>query len=78
MDDIKKRIHTMDLILVVIAVLLFVFTATMIVVFCLFQDIPDTLCTCVFAVCGTECGAMAWIKTNKDKLEEKIDEKVNE
>ena len=29
--------------------------------------IPDTLCTCVFSVCGGECGVMGWIKTTKDR-----------
>lgn len=28
---------------------------------------PDTLCTCVFSVCGGECGVMGWIKTTKDR-----------
>ena len=33
--------------------------------------IPDTLCQCVFAVLGGECGVMGWIKTNKDKRQDR-------
>ncbi len=58
---------TMDIILVFVAVVLLGFTATMIWLFATQGSIPDTLCTCVFAVLGGECGVMGWIKTNKDK-----------
>lgn len=34
--------------------------------------IPDTLCQCVFALLGGECGVMGWIKTNKDKAAEAV------
>ena len=33
--------------------------------------IPDTLVTCVFAALGGECGAMAWIKTAKERNKER-------
>lgn len=62
-----KNVGIMDRILVFIAVLLLVFTAAMIVIYVKTGGIPDTLCTCVFSVCGGECGVMGWIKTNKDK-----------
>ena len=62
----KKR-KTMDIILVVIAVTLFVFAAIMIWLYYCTGGIPDTLCTCVFGVCGGECGVMGWIKTTKDR-----------
>lgn len=58
----------MDIILVVMAVLLVAFTLKMILVFEQTGAIPDTLCTCVFAALGGECGVMGWIKTTKDKL----------
>lgn len=67
MQKPKKSVGVMNIILVIIAVTLIVFTAIMIKTFWLYGAIPDTLCTCVFGVLGTECGAMAWIKTNKDK-----------
>ena len=57
----------MDVILVVIAVALTAFTIEMIKIFRETGMIPDTLCTCVFAALGGECGAMAWIRTSKDR-----------
>ena len=62
-----KQIRTMDVILVVIAIALTAFTVEMIVIFRESGAIPDTLCTCVFAALGGECGAMAWIKTTKER-----------
>ena len=57
--------------LAVIAILLVAFTITMIILFNRTGMIPDTLCTCVFACLGGECGAMAWIKTTKDRFRER-------
>lgn len=70
-DTPKKRIGVMDIILVFIALTLIVFSVVMIRTFWLYEAIPDTLCTCVFAVLGTECGAMAWIKTTKERYKER-------
>lgn len=67
----RKRKGTMDRILIFIAVLLIVFTAVMIVLHVQTGTIPDTLCTCVFAICGGECGVMGWIKTTKDRRQER-------
>lgn len=66
-----KKIRTMDVILVVIAVALIAFTLEMIEIFRETGTIPDTLCTCVFAALGGECGAMAWIKTAKERNKER-------
>lgn len=63
----KKRIGTMDIVLVAIAVFLVAFVAAMIALYCATGGIPDTLCTCVFAACGGECGVMGWIKTTKER-----------
>lgn len=63
----KKKLHTMDIILVVVAVALLAFTLAMIQIYRETGGIPDTLCTCVFAALGGECGAMAWIKTTKER-----------
>ena len=71
----KRKIGVMDIILIFIAVTLIVFTVVMIRTFWLYGASPDTLCTCVFAVLGTECGAMAWIKTTKDRYREREYEK---
>jgi hypothetical protein len=67
----EKQLRTMDLILIVVAILLVAFTITMIILFNRTGMIPDTLCTCVFACLGGECGAMAWIKTTKDRFRER-------
>ena len=69
--DKEKRLRTMDVILVIVAIMLLAFTITMIVLFRQTGMIPDTLCTCVFACLGGECGAMAWIKTSKDRYRER-------
>lgn len=65
-----KRIKTMDIILVIIAAALLAFTIEMIRLFEETGMIPDTLVTCVFAALGGECGAMAWIKTAKERNKE--------
>lgn len=67
----KKKVHTMDIILVVVALALVTFTLEMIAIFKETGTIPDTLCTCVFAALGGECGAMAWIKTTKERKKDR-------
>lgn len=67
----EKTMKTMDKILIIIGVFLLIFTITMIWLFKTAYAVPDTLITCVFAALGGECGAMAWIKTNKDKQQER-------
>lgn len=64
----------MDVILVIVGIAMLVFTAVMI---CLYREtgaIPDTLCTCVFGALGGECGAMAWIKTTKERNRDRQNE----
>ena len=68
----KKKIRTMDVILIVIAVFLLVFIALLLWMYYKTGGIPDTLCSCVFAVCGGECGVMGWIKTTKDKQQDRL------
>lgn len=65
----RNKLGTMDLILLLIGVFLAVFTAVMIVIFCITGSTPDTLITCVFGICGVEGGVMGWIKTSKNKLQ---------
>ena len=66
-----KSIKTMDRILIILGIFLFIFVVTMIVLYIRTGAIPDTLCTCVFAACGGECGVMGWIKTTKDRFRER-------
>lgn len=78
----SKNVHTMDVILVIIACFLFAFILIMIWLYYKTGGIPDTLCTCVFGICGGECGVMGWIKTTKerkrDRKYELEDRKYNE
>lgn len=75
MEKRSKRLGTMDIILIIVAAALLIFTAVMIYLFATCGSIPDTLCTCVFAVLGGECGVMGWIKTNKDRIRDRQWEK---
>lgn len=67
----KPSDGTMDFILVLLAVFLLAFIVTMIVLFLRIGAIPDTLVTCVFAICGGEAGILGWIKTNKERLRDR-------
>ena len=67
----KKKFGTMNLILVLIAIFLFIFVAVLLWLYYETGGIPDTLCTCVFAACGSECGVMGWIKTTKERYRER-------
>lgn len=69
---LEKR-HTMDIILALMGVAILTFTVTMIVIFCVYQSVPDTLVNCFFACCGSEGGFMAVIMVAK-KLKEGKDE----
>ena len=63
----KKKVRTMDIVLVLIAVFLLVFVVIMLGLYYATGGIPDTLCTCVFTACAGECGVMGWIKTTKER-----------
>lgn len=67
----RKAAKTMDIILAVVYLSLAVFTVVMIWLFTRYGMIPDTLCNCVFAALGGECGIMGWIKTSKVRHEDR-------
>lgn len=67
----KKNIRTMDVVLLVLACFLLAFVLLLLWIYYRTGGIPDTLCTCVFAICGGECGVMGWIKTTKEKQRER-------
>lgn len=67
----KKRMGTMDLILLLVFLCLVIFTVTMIALFTVYGSVPDTLVTCVFATLGGECGILGWIKTTKEKKQDR-------
>ena len=62
---------TMDKILVLMAVFLFLFTVTMIVIFCFMGDVPNTLIERVFISCLGEGGVMGAIQVAKVIKEKK-------
>ncbi|MBQ7660996.1 MAG: hypothetical protein IJS44_02955 [Clostridia bacterium] len=71
----------MDVILCIVGAALAAFTVSMVVIYCVTGGIPDTLCTCVFAALGGECGVMGWIKTTKERMRERqyeLEDKQNE
>lgn len=67
----NAKISKMDVILLIVGVILLSFTITMIIIYVYTGAVPDTLVTCVFAALGGECGAMAWIKTTKERRQER-------
>lgn len=67
----RKPIGTMNVALVIVCIAAVVFTAVMIYLFMMVGSIPDTLCTCVFAVLGGECGVLGWIKTTKERNQDR-------
>lgn len=67
----KKKLGTMNFVLIIIGVFLLLFVVAMIYLYYRTGGIPDTLCTCVFAICGGECGVMGWIKTTKERYQDR-------
>ena len=66
-----KKIKTMDIALVVVAIIIIAFTIKMINVFEEKSMTPDTLITCVFGACTGELGILGWIKTCKTRHEDR-------
>ncbi len=61
----KKKLGTMDLILLVIGIFLALFTTAMIVIHCVTGSTPDVLIENVYKICGIEGGVMGVIKSVK-------------
>ena len=66
-----KRMGAMDKILIVLGVFLLCFIVAMVVIFIKKDSIPDTLVQCVFGACGLEGGVMGWIKTTKERRQDR-------
>lgn len=58
---------TSNIVLIILAIFIVTFTVVCLWLFYLYQSIPDTLITCVFGLCGSECGVLGWIKVMKTK-----------
>ena len=61
-----KTKKTMDVVLIVIAVFLTIFTGVMVWCFLQMGNCPDSLIVAVFGACLGEFGFMAWIKNTKE------------
>lgn len=61
----KSKMKTLNLILLIIGISTAIFTITMIVLFCIFQSIPDTLCERFYTVVVGECGVAGIIQIIK-------------
>lgn len=72
----KKLINNLNVSqwVVFVFVSIYIFTITMIVLFCLYQTIPSDLCYCFFGLFTGETGALTYIwKTKKKKAEKDLD-----
>ena len=67
----KKKMGTMDKVLILEGVILVAYTAADLAVFWHTGNEPATLTACVLGVCGFENGVMGWIKTTKEKVRDR-------
>ena len=73
--------NTIDKILIGCAGFLILFTLTMIIIFCIYQDIPNTLVECIFQLFTGEAVItflIWWIKKKGHKNEKRSDKQDNE
>lgn len=66
-----KRVNKMDVMLAIMFISMFVFVVRMIEVYELTGGVPDTLIVSVFGVCTGECGIMGWIKSSKERKQDR-------
>ena len=74
----KKKMGTMDKVLILEGVILVAYTAADLAVFWHTGNEPATLTACVFGVCGLENGVMGWIKTSKERRRDRKWQKEDE
>ena len=67
----KKKMGTMDKVLILEGVILVAYTAADLAVFWHTGNEPATLTACVFGVCGFENGVMGWLTTTKEKVRDR-------
>ena len=70
-----NNLKTLDKILILCAIALALFTIAMIVIFCVYQSVPDTLIISFFAVFSGEAGCCTYIW--KSKLKNKFDNSIS-
>ena len=69
MRNRNKKFSKVIIVSLLVAVALF--TATMIVIFCFKDSVPDSLVAAFFAFCGGEAGILGFIKRGETKNESK-------
>lgn len=67
----RKKMGVMDRILILVAVVLLLYTVVSMIIFVKTGLEASTLTTCIFAACTGELGVMGWIKSNKDRQQER-------
>lgn len=73
--------NTIDKILIACAIAVIVFTITMIVIFCIYQDIPSTLVECFYNLAGSEAFitfGIWWIKKKANRKDKDNDREIKE
>lgn len=72
----RKPLNTIDKVLIFCTTVLLIFTVVMIVIFCIFQTVPDTLIGAFFAAFGVETVNTVMIYKDKKRRtnEREIDE----
>lgn len=71
--------NTIDKILIACAIAVIVFVITMIVIFCIYQAVPDTLIECVLNLATSEAVitfAIWWIKKKANRKDKDNDREV--
>ncbi len=63
----KSKLNTIDKVLIFCTAVLLIFTIVMIVIFCIYQSIPDTLVGAVFSAFGVETINTVMIYKDKKK-----------
>lgn len=67
----KKKMGTIDKILLIVFICLVLFVVKMIQLFEAYGMVPDTLITCVFAAVVGEVSITGWIKTTKERYQDR-------
>jgi len=67
----RNRLGTMDIILIVIGIALVAVYVDMRNIYLQTGGVPGELLAGVFTIAGGECGIMGWIKTTKERRQER-------
>ena len=61
--------NTLDKVLLTIGIADFLFVVAMIIIFCIYQSVPDTLIMAVFGATFGECGCCSYIWKHKKEMQ---------